>query len=153
MSGAAAAVPPGPAAPAAEPALAIAGTAGAGASAATLYTMKPTRPRESAPAKIHAVRSDPPPPGAGPAAGAVPATGRPQRWQKRAWGESSARQPSHWRGTRLAPQVLQNRPAAGLPQTGQEVADGVVMEAGSVTGCAPPVNTLPAAPIPAFFRS
>ena len=48
-----------------------------------------------------------------------PATGRPHRWQKRAWGESSARQPSHWRGTRLAPQLLQKWPVAGEPQAGQ----------------------------------
>ncbi|HEX7337680.1 MAG TPA: hypothetical protein VF252_10770 [Gemmatimonadales bacterium] len=66
---------------------------------------------------IHAVRSV-----------AFPA-GWPQRWQNRAWGESSARQALHDRGPRLAPQAVQNLPdGAAAPQAGQVAEEGVVME-------------------------
>jgi hypothetical protein len=61
-------------------------------------------------------------------------TGWPQRWQNRAWGESSARQRVQARGERLAPQLLQNFPDAEAPQTGQVVAEGVVMTRRSVNG-------------------
>jgi hypothetical protein len=84
-----------------------------------------------APAKIQAVRSERAgagTAGAGPGA-APPAAGRPQRWQNRAWGESWAPHASQARGVRLAPQLLQNRPLAGLPHAGQGVV-GVVMAAG-----------------------
>jgi hypothetical protein len=80
------------------------------------------------PAKIQAERSER---GAVARPVAVPAAGRPQRWQNRAWGESCAPHPSQLRGVRLAPQWLQNRPSAGFPQAGQDVVGGVVIAAGS----------------------
>src|SRR5438128_6220413 len=91
-----------------EPALAMSGATGAGASRTTLKMIIARRATHSAPATSQAVRSragsaaETGPPGAvdGPA-------GRPQRWQKRAWGERSARQPAQLRATRLAPQALQ----------------------------------------------
>jgi hypothetical protein len=67
---------------------------------------------------IHAFRSD----------GGLFPVGWPQRWQNRAWAESSARQEVHVRGPRLAPQAPQNLPAAAAPQAGQETEVGVVME-------------------------
>src|SRR6185295_5137247 len=60
---------------------------------------------------------------AGPAPGPV---GRPHRWQKRAWGDRSARQPAQVRATRLAPQALQKLPEAGLPQAGQTEGEAVI---------------------------
>jgi hypothetical protein len=60
---------------------------------------------------------------------ALEPAGRPQRWQNRACGESSALQPAQRRGTRLAPQALQNFPVAGLPQAGQVVVAAVVIGA------------------------
>jgi hypothetical protein len=71
----------------------------------------------------HAVRSR-----AGSRAPSAPA-GRPQRWQNRACGESSAWHPAQARGTKLAPQALQKLPEAGLPQTGQTVVAAVVIGA------------------------
>jgi len=73
-----------------------------------------------APAKIQAPRSE----------RRAPAAGLPQRWQKRAWAERSAPHPSQLRWVRLAPQLPQNRPAAGPPQAGQDVVVGVVIAAG-----------------------
>ena len=49
-----------------------------------------------------------------------PPTGVPHRWQKRAWGDSSARQDTQDRAVRPAPQALQKFPAELAPQTGQE---------------------------------
>jgi hypothetical protein len=63
---------------------------------------------------VQARRSD------GRAAGDPP-TGVPQRWQNRAWGESSARHAEHARALRLAPQLLQKFPDAEAPQLGQVV--------------------------------
>jgi hypothetical protein len=55
-------------------------------------------------------------------------TGLPQRWQKRAWGESSAWQWLHTRRARLAPHPLQKLPVAGVPQAAQIAEVGGVME-------------------------
>ena len=94
------------------PALAISGATGCGAELDTLYTIPPTSSTHSTPATAQARRSpdrlagDPP-------------TGVPQRWQNRAWGESSARQAVHAGPLRLAPQSLQKLPEAVLPQDGQ----------------------------------
>jgi hypothetical protein len=78
------------------------------------------------PAKIQAERSE----WAMAPACPAPAAARPQRWQKRACGESWVPQPSQLRGPRPAPQVLQNRPLAAPPQEGQVVVVGVVIAAG-----------------------
>jgi hypothetical protein len=51
-----------------------------------------------------------------------PVTGRPHRWQKRASRRSSAWQCRQLGGPSAAPQRLQNRPLAGVPQAGQGVA-------------------------------
>jgi hypothetical protein len=56
----------------------------------------------------------------------VASTGRPQRWQNRAWGDKSARHAAQLRGTKLAPQALQKLPEAGLPQAGQGGAAAVI---------------------------
>jgi hypothetical protein len=86
----------------------------------------PTSRAHIVPAKIQADRSErtvaPPDP--------APAAARPQRWQKRAWGESCVPHPSQTLWPRPAPQLLQKRPVAALPQTGQVVVVGVVMAAG-----------------------
>ena len=50
-------------------------------------------------------------------------TGWPQRWQKRAWGESSARQCGTCAGVRLAPQALQKLPGGG-GAAGRGTAEG-----------------------------
>jgi hypothetical protein len=83
------------------------------------------------PATIQADRSAPPEVARAP-------TGWPQRWQKRAWAASDARQRAQLLGSRLAPQALQNFPEALAPQAGQAaVGEGVVMWEGSVhTGAA-----------------
>ena len=90
-------------------------------------------------AKRHAFRSD----RGFRVAGWLP-TGRPHRWQKRACGESSARQPAQLRGIRLAPQALQKLPAPAAPQDGQ-VSVGVeaVIWARSVTPLLVRVNRRP----------
>ncbi len=72
------------------------------------------------PAKIQALRSE-----------RRASAGRPQRWQNLAPGESEASHVAQLRAVRLAPQWLQNRPPADLPQTGQEMVGGVVIAAGS----------------------
>ena len=78
------------------------------------------------PATSQAVRSEP-------AARAPAPTGWPQRWQKRAWAPRDARQRTQLRGSRLAPQALQNFPEVDAPQAGQVAAGvGVVMWEGSV---------------------
>src|SRR5215208_1553619 len=101
------------------PALAISGATGWGDALDTLYTMPPTSSRQSAPATIHARRSD------GGMEGAPPLTGCPHRWQKRAWGDSSARQAAQARGVRLAPHELQKFPLPAVPQEGQVMAGKV----------------------------
>jgi hypothetical protein len=77
-------------------------------------------------AKIQAERSD----RCVSRAAAEPPAGRPQRWQKRACGESCAPHPSQLRWPRLAPQWLQNRPLAAPPQEGQVVVVDAVIAAG-----------------------
>jgi hypothetical protein len=56
----------------------MSGATGWGDALDTLYTMPPTSSRQSAPATIHALRSD------AAVAGPLPLTGCPHRWQKRA---------------------------------------------------------------------
>jgi hypothetical protein len=68
-----------------------------------------------APATIHGVRALPLAP-VSDAAPAVAPTGAPQRWQKRAWAESSAWQWAQLRGPAGAPQLLQKRPVTAAPQ-------------------------------------
>ena len=78
------------------------------------------------PAASHAKRSEP-------AFWAPAPTAWPQRWQKRAWAPREARQRTQLRGSRLAPQALQNFPEVDAPQAGQGTAGvGVVMWEGSV---------------------
>jgi hypothetical protein len=72
------------------------------------------------PATIHAFRSERD-------AAAAPA-GWPQRWQKRARGDSSAWQLEQVRRPKLAPQALQKFPDAWTPHAGQVAEEGVVME-------------------------
>ncbi len=55
---------------------------------------------------------------------ALPLTGCPHRWQKRAWGDSSARQAAQARGVRLAPHELQKFPLAGCAAGGTGHAEG-----------------------------
>jgi hypothetical protein len=74
-------------------------------------------------AKIQAQRSDG-------RAGASAAAGRPQRWQNRARGDSAVPQPSQARAARLAPQLLQKRPEAGLPHAGHVTGVDAVIGAG-----------------------
>ena len=86
------------------------------------------RASTSSPAMVQAVFSDrapgTTPAGAGPPAGAA----APQRWQKRAWADSSAWQARQVRVPSDAPQVLQKLPLPGVPQAGQGrvVAGGVI---------------------------
>src|SRR5689334_19907733 len=103
------------------PALAISGAAAGRASRITLNTMSDRSTTHSPAATIQAVRSR-----AGSEAARPAPTCRPQRWQNRARGERSARHPAQVRGTRLAPQALQNLPEAGLPQAGQVVRAAVI---------------------------
>ena len=96
------------------PAFAMSGAAGGDALRTTFSMIAASRMTQSTPAAIHAVRSRD-----GTPAGAAPApAGRPQRWQNRACGARSARQPAHARATRLAPQALQKFPEAGVPHAG-----------------------------------
>src|SRR6185437_4276867 len=136
MSGAAPAVPaangarPSPPAPLplSAPELAMSGATGAGAPRTTFNRMVARSARHRTPAATQAVRSR-----AGRGArcpGAPPgAAGRPQRWQKRAWGERSARQAGQLRAIRLAPHELQKLPEAGLPQAGQGAGEVMAAEA------------------------
>jgi hypothetical protein len=94
----------------------MSGATGWGDALDTLYTMPPTNKRQSAPATIHAFRSDAP--------GPLLLTGWPHRWQKRAWGDSSARQAAQARAMRLAPHELQKFPLAAVPHEGQFMAEG-----------------------------
>jgi hypothetical protein len=103
------------------PALAMSGAAGGPALLATLNTIAPMSTTHRAPATSQAVRSR-----AGVPAAAGAPTGRPQRWQKRARGLRSARQPAQVRTIRLAPQALQKFPAAGAPQAGHGVGLAVI---------------------------
>jgi len=96
----------------------MSGATGWGDALDTLYTMPPTSRRQSAPATIHAFRSD------AVVAGAPLLTGWPHRWQKRAWGDSSARQAAQARAMRLAPHELQKFPLAAVPHEGQVMAEG-----------------------------
>jgi len=74
------------------------------------------------------------PAGAAPA-GALPAAGWPQRWQKRACGESGARQCAQARSAREAPQEAQKFQLAVAPQAAQVVVlEGAVMDSGPGTG-------------------
>src|SRR4051812_4951166 len=76
--------------------------------------MPPTRRTQRRAATIQATRL------AGAPTGRVPpAVGWPHRWQKRAWGDNSARQKAQARAARLAPQLLQKLPEAAAPHAGQ----------------------------------
>jgi len=97
----------------------MSGATGCGDALDTLYTMPPTSSTQSAPATIHALRSD------GGTAWPLPLTGCPHRWQKRAWGDSSARHAAQARGVRLPPHELQKFPLAALPQEGHVMAGKV----------------------------
>jgi hypothetical protein len=79
-----------------------------------------------APATIHGPRASRRGVTLGAAPAGVPA-GVPQRWQKRACGESSAWQLAQLRGPVAAPQLEQKRPLTGAPQLVQVVAWGAVM--------------------------
>jgi hypothetical protein len=98
--------------------------AGAVAPLDTLYAIPATNSTQTVPATSQVLLSE------WRAAGrpAALVTGCPQRWQKRAWGESSAWQWGHARRARLAPHALQNLPVPGVPQAGQLVDIGEVME-------------------------
>jgi hypothetical protein len=100
------------------PAFAISGAAGDGAELETLYTIPPTRRRHNAPAIVQVRRSE----------GAevdLPAD-RPQRWQKRAWGDSSAWHAWQDCAVSRVPHALQKLPIPEVPQLGQ-VVEGVVI--------------------------
>ena len=102
------------------------------ASRITLNTMAAEQDRRRRPATSQAMRSRAGTPGRPPTAPG--AAGWPQRWQNRAWGESAARQAAQVRATRLAPQALQNLPAAAAPQAGQAWS-GYGHRGRSVNGC------------------
>jgi hypothetical protein len=60
----------------------------------------------------------------------TPGAEAPQRWQNRAWGESSARQAAQARAPSGAPQAVQKFPEPAAPQAGQVREGDVEVMAG-----------------------